>query len=179
MNQNLSKKLERIDAEIKRGLKMKAADRLRNLINQYPNELILLERLAELYYQSGFLDAAGKLWILIEPKEKKIIKCVEIYEKSVNYSGTQILNDIMFRGDKNQLSEYGRKKLSLLEKDSQQKSNYIPRFSPKLNKTQRNKLNENQSFFFARLLPFLLLLAMTLVLILTTIGFLTIIGWLF
>ena len=127
MNQNLSKKLERIDAEIKRGLKMKAADRLRNLINQYPNELILLERLAELYYQSGFLDAAGKLWILIEPKEKKIIKCVEIYEKSVNYSGTQILNDIMFRGDKNQLSEYGRKKLSLLEKDSQQKSNYIPR----------------------------------------------------
>ena len=46
-------KLDRINEEIEAGLKLKAADRLRNLVNEYPHELILWKRLAELYYESA------------------------------------------------------------------------------------------------------------------------------
>ena len=100
---NLQEKLNRIDQEIEAGLKLKSADRLRNLINEYPNELGIWEKLAELYYESGFIDAAGRYWILTEPKEERINESVAIYLNSVNNSGTKILQDITFRGDKDKL----------------------------------------------------------------------------
>ncbi len=143
---DLKDKLAKIESEIANGLKFKAADRLRNLINQYPNETALWSRLAELYYESGFWDAAGRYWILTEPTDDRIKKCVEIYEKSVNYSGTKILQDITFRGDKNSLSEFALKKLTNLELDSKKKSNYIPTFASKLNKQKQNTEQHKSTF---------------------------------
>ena len=102
---SLESKLESIENDIQNGLKFKSADRLRNLINQYPNEQKLWNKLAELYYESGFLDAAGRYWILTEPTSERIKQSVEIYEKSVNYSGYQILQEITFRGEKSKLTE--------------------------------------------------------------------------
>lgn len=135
----MKEKLAKIEFDIKNGLKFKSADRLRNMINQYPNESELWNRLAELYYESGFLASAGKYWILTEPKDERIKKSVEIYEKSVNYSGTKILQDITFRGDKTKLSEYGKEKLTELELDSKKKSNYIPKFTPITNRKKKGK----------------------------------------
>jgi hypothetical protein len=135
----LKEKLAEIELEIKNGFKFKAADRLRNMINQYPNEIKLWNRLAELYFESGFLASAGKYWILTDQKEDRIKNSVEIYEKSVNYSGTKILQDITFRGDKSRLSEYGKKKLSELESDSKKKFNYIPSFSPIIKKEKQKE----------------------------------------
>jgi len=109
---NLKEKLNKIDSEIENGLKFKASDRLKNLIQENPNETQLWNKLAELYYEGGFLDSAGKYWILTEPKDERITKCVEMYEKSVNYSGYQILQEITFRGDKKRLSEFAQKKNS-------------------------------------------------------------------
>ena len=77
---NIKEKISKIDSEIKDGLKSKAADRLPNLIQENPNETELWNRLAELYYESGFLDSAGKYWILTEPTDERISKCVDIYE---------------------------------------------------------------------------------------------------
>lgn len=175
---NLNQKLARIDKEIQQGLKMKAADRLRNLTNQYPNELIIWERLAELYYNSGFLDAAGKFWILSEPKSEVIQKCVTLYEKSVNYSGTQILNEIIFKGDKNKLSDYAKNRLLALEKSSKEKSGYVPNFLPKLNKTQR-KNQAYTSSTLEKLIPFVLLFALISTLVLAVVGLGTVIDWIF
>jgi hypothetical protein len=73
---SLKEKIAKIDSEIELGLKFKAADRLRNLIQENPNELELWNKLAELYYESGFLDAAGKYWILTEPTNDRIKKCI-------------------------------------------------------------------------------------------------------
>ena len=87
----LDKKLERIDTELKNGFKSKAIDRLRNLIQQNPNEIQFRDKLAETYYESEFLDVAEKYWILTEPTQKRIKICVEIYEKSVNYNSLEIL----------------------------------------------------------------------------------------
>ncbi|AXT53181.1 hypothetical protein D1818_20985 [Aquimarina sp. BL5] len=175
---NIKDKLTKIESEIDSGLKLKAADRLRNLINQYPNEIELWNRLAELYYESGFLDAAGRYWILTEPSEDRIKKCVEIYEKSVNYSGTKILQNITFRGDKSQLSEFAQKKLTDLESDSKKKSNYIPKFVPKLNK-QKRKTEKHKDPLSNKLIGFILGGFLLSIPVFAIIGLIKVIDWIF
>lgn len=145
---SLQKTLDKIDSEFENGLRFKATDRLRNLIQDNPNEIELWNKLAEFYYESGFLDAAGKYWILTEPTEDRIKKCVEIYEKSLNYSGYQILQEIVFRGDKSQLPKYAQQKLTELEADSKKKMNYVPKFSPKLNGKKKNNSQEDATSTF-------------------------------
>jgi len=128
---DLQDKLKIIDREIAKGLKFRAADKLRNLTAYYPDEVILYTKLAELYYASGFLDAAGKYWILTEPYSEHVRKCVEMYEKSVNYSGNQILKDLVFRGDKTKLSLYAQNKLNELEINSKSKVGEVPTYKRK------------------------------------------------
>ena len=130
----MTNKLDKIDIEITEGKKFKACDRLRNLINEQPNNLNLYDKLASVYFESGFYDAAGKYWILIEPKNDNIKKCIEIYKKSVNYSGTKILQDLKFSGIKSELDEYAKNQLEELEKDSFKRSKYVPNFGKEKNK---------------------------------------------
>ena len=134
--------------------------------------------MAELYYESGFLASAGKYWILTEPKDERIKKSVEIYEKSVNHSGTKILQDITFRGDKTKLSEYGKNKLKELELDSKKKSNYIPKFKQITNRKKKSQENEKRTFKnkLAEKLFFGVLIAIVILII---IGFSTVISWVF
>jgi hypothetical protein len=151
---DLYNKLDVIDREIAKGLKMRAADRLRNLLGYYPDELIIREKLAKLYYDAGFFDAAGKYWILTKPTEDHIKKCVEMYEKSVNYSGNQILKELVFRGDRSKLSLYAQHKLEALEANSKSKVGTVPTYKRKYFATDspngnvngytlRHKLNDN------------------------------------
>ncbi|MEC5158582.1 tetratricopeptide repeat protein [Chryseobacterium sp. MP_3.2] len=142
---SLKEKLNKIDSEIYGGLKFKATDRLRNLIQENPNDIELWNKLAEIYYESGFLDSAGKYWILTEPIEERIKNCIEIYEKSVNYSGYQILQEMVFRGDKSKLPEYARQKLTRLESDSIAKVKHFPKFNPKLNVQKKFKSEQKQT----------------------------------
>lgn len=177
---SLEDKLHKIEFEIDNGLKLKAADRLRNLINQYPDESLLWNRLAELYYESGFLDAAGRYWILTEPINDTIKKCVAIYEKSVNYSGTKILQDITYRGDRSKLSEYGRKKLIDLEVDSKENSNYIPKYNLKLNKQEKKqKRKEYRDSLSGKLIGSIIVILLVIMLVLFIIGLITVGDWVF
>jgi len=175
---NLQEKLNRINEEIETGLKLKSADRLRNLINEYPNELSIWERLAELYYESGFLDAAGRYWVLTEPTDKRIKKAVEVYLKSVNYSGTQVLQDITFRGNKDELPEYARTKLTEFEADSKVKSNYVPTFQPKQDKSER-KNSKHQETTRDKLTKWGIVAILILIIVFALIGFGTTISWIF
>lgn len=173
---NPEEKLARINKEIEAGLKLKAADRLRNLINEYPHELSFWERLAELYYESGFLDAAGRYWILTEPTDERIKNSVDVYLNSVNHSGTKVLQDITFRGNKNQLPEYARNKISELEANSKVKSNYIPTFKPKQRKEQEKNSNShgtlNDKLVRAGIIGSLIFTVVCII-----IGFITVISW--
>ncbi|WP_299686029.1 DUF6584 family protein [uncultured Dokdonia sp.] len=175
---SLKEKLNKIDSEIENGLKFKATDRLRNLIQENPNEIEFWNKLAELYYESGFLDSAGKYWILTEPTDDRIKKCVEIYEKSVNNSGYQILQELVFRGDKSELSDYAQKKLTELESDSKEKANYIPKFNPKTNKQKKNNSDHKQTFK-EKLSGFIFFSILASIGILIIIGFVTVIQWIF
>lgn len=84
--------------------------------------------------------------ILPEPTEERIKKCVEIYEKSAKNSGYQILQEIVFRGEKEKLPKYAQQKLSELEKDSELKVNYIPKFQPKLNIQKKSNIRQKKTF---------------------------------
>jgi len=174
---NLHKKLIKIDEEINSGLKLKAADRLRNLINEYPNDLSLWNKLAELYYQSGFLDAAGRYWILFEPTDDRIKESIEAYKKSVNNSGYQILQEITFRGEKKKLPEYAQKKLEELETDSRKKAQHVPRFTKKLNRKERKE--QPPQSFRDKVIEKLLIGGVIAIPILAIIGLIRVFQWLF
>ncbi|UEQ75967.1 DUF6584 family protein [Chryseobacterium arthrosphaerae] len=131
----------RIDKDMKEGRKKKACDRLRNMINQFPDDLSLRKKLGQIYYEAGFLDEAGKFWILSEPENDEMKNAVGIYRKSLSNSGNAILKDIVFRGNKAHLNEYAMKIFADLEADSLKRTNHIPDFKPKT----REKGNYSES----------------------------------
>lgn len=131
----------RIEEDMKAGRKKKACDRLRNLINEFPDDISLREKLGQIYYDSGFLDEAGKFWILSEPKNSEMKQAVELYKNSLGNSGNAILKDIVFRGDKNKLSNHAKDILKELESDSLKKVKRVPDFKRK----QREKGNYTES----------------------------------
>ncbi|MGV0833620.1 DUF6584 family protein [Empedobacter brevis] len=160
---------EKIAYDLAQGRKYKATLRLKNLINEFPNDLTLRNKLAEIYYDSGFYDEAGKFWLLSEERNSEIDRCIEVYKNSVNNSGHQILKDIVFRGDKTQLSFNLQTILNNLEKDSFEKTKNIPNFQPK--KNYRENDDYKQTFkdkilkysFFAFLIFILLLLILGII----------------
>lgn len=91
--------LLRAEQEIKNGLRFKAVNRLRNVINQFPDNMEARTKLAQLYYEAGFYEAARLFWMLTEPVEEHVKQCTAIYKASVNYSPVQILKDIKYRGN--------------------------------------------------------------------------------
>ncbi|MFC3160857.1 hypothetical protein SAMN05443633_105219 [Chryseobacterium arachidis] len=145
----------RIEQDLKDGRKKKACDRLRNMINQFPDDISLREKLAQIYYDSGFKDEAGKFWILSEPQNFEMKEAVEIYRNSLSNSGNAILKDIVFRGDKNRLSEHSKNILNELESDSFKRTKHVPDFKPK--KREKGNYAESKDNFFSRV-GFLLLI---------------------
>ncbi|REC52204.1 hypothetical protein DRF62_16130 [Chryseobacterium piscium] len=135
----------KIEKDLKEGRKKKACDRLRNLINEFPDDISLREKLGQIYYDSGFKDEAGKFWILSETQNFEMKEAVEIYRNTFSNSGNAILKDIVFRGDKNQLSDYSKTILKDLESDSLKKIKRIPDFKPK-NREKGNYTESKSSF---------------------------------
>lgn len=132
---------DKVEQDLKDGKKKKACDRLRNLINQFPDDLSLRKKLGQIYYNAGFLDEAGKYWILSKPENKEMEKAVELYRKTLSNSGNAILKDIVFRGNKTLLHEYAMNVIAELEKDSLKKTKHIPDFKLKT----REKVNYPKS----------------------------------
>ena len=128
---SIEKRLQRIELDIANGLKNKAVNKLRVLINEYPNELYLRDTLAKLFYEAGFYDEAGKYWVLSEPLNEEMKFCIDLHQKSVNHSGRAILQDITFRGDIHLVNLYAQNKMKALKEDSKKKTNHIPLFKAK------------------------------------------------
>ncbi|WP_160138955.1 DUF6584 family protein [Chryseobacterium sp. c4a] len=153
----MEKLFDRIEQDLKEGKKKKACDRLRNLINQFPNDLSLRTRLGQIYYNAGFLDEAGKFWILSEPENEEMEKAVALYRKTLSNSGNAILKDIVFRGNKTLLNEYAVNILAELEKDSLNKTKHIPDFKPK-NRESSNYPKSEAKTGFLNTLMFIMLI---------------------
>jgi hypothetical protein len=138
----------KIEQDLKTGKKKKACERLRNLINEYPDDLSLREKLAQIYYDAGFKDEAGKFWILSEPQNFEMKEAVEIYRSSLSNSGNAILKDMVFRGDKNKLSAYSLNIIKELEADSFKKTRHIPNFERK--SREKGNYTESKDSFFSK-----------------------------
>ncbi|SDJ78590.1 DUF6584 family protein [Chryseobacterium jejuense] len=138
---------DKVEQDLKEGKKKKACDRLRNLINQFPDDLSLRKKLGQIYYDAGFLDEAGKFWMLSEHENKEMKIAVELYRKTLSNSGNAILKDVVFRGNKAQLNEYARKVLTELEQDSLKKTKHIPDFKPKTRAKGNYSIPKNNQSF--------------------------------
>lgn len=112
--------LEKIAIDLQTGQKQKAVMRLRSLITSYPYDLSLREKLAEIYYEAGFLDMAGLYWLLHEPSDERMSKAIEVYRASVNYSEQKMLADIAFHGEVDELNDYATNLLIQLKHPTQQ-----------------------------------------------------------
>ncbi|RLJ23558.1 hypothetical protein CLU97_4331 [Chryseobacterium sp. 7] len=139
----------RIEQDLKKGRKKKACDRLRNMINQFPNDLSLRKKLGHIYFEAGFLDEAGKFWILSTPENNEMENAVEIYRNSLSNSGSAILKDIVFRGNKNLLDEYALNVITELEKDSFMATKHIPVFKTKTR--EKGSYSENKTGFLSKI----------------------------
>ncbi|WP_294288084.1 DUF6584 family protein [uncultured Chryseobacterium sp.] len=146
----------KIEQDLKTGKKKKACERLRNLINEYPDDLSLRGKLAQIYYAAGFKDEAGKFWILSEPQNFEMKEAVEIYRSSLSNSRNAILKDIVFRGDKNKLPLYTLNIIKELEADSFKKTKHIPNFKRK--GREKGNYTESKDSFFSEA-GFILLIA--------------------
>ncbi|MCC3215379.1 hypothetical protein LIV57_08840 [Chryseobacterium sp. X308] len=147
--------LYRIEHDLKEGRKKKACDRLRNMINQFPDDLSLRRKLGQIYFEAGFLDEAGKFWILSKPENNEMEDAVEIYRKSLSNSGNTILKDIVFRGNKKLLDEYALKVITELEQHSLKITKQIPVFKAKTRKN--GSYSENKTDFLSKIGIFLLI----------------------
>ena len=173
---NSKSKLDKIDFNIENGLKLKATIQLRSIIDKNPNNLEVWDKLAQLYYDAGFFDAAGRFWIFNESDEKHIRDCVEIYEKSVSFSGNQILNDIKFRGDKSNLNQYAKAKLTELEDRSKLETGNIPIFKSENNvKPSVGKWDPLKQ----KIVQLIFLIVLIFILISTIVGLYHIYRWIF
>lgn len=147
--------LYRIEQDLKAGRKKKACDRLRNMINQFPDDLSLRKKLGQIYFEAGFLDEAGKFWILSAPENDEMENAVEIYIKSLSNSGNTILKDIVFRGDKNLLDEYALKVITELEQNSLTITKHIPVFKTKTR--EKGSYSETQTGFLSKIVTCLVI----------------------
>lgn len=147
--------LYRIEQDLKEGRKKKACDRLRNMINQFPDDLSLRKKLGYIYFEAGFLDEAGKFWILSAPENNEMENAVQIYIKSLSNSGNAILKDIVFRVDKNLLDEYALKVITELEQNSLTITKQIPVFKTKTR--DKENYSEDKTDFLSKIGIFLLI----------------------
>lgn len=147
--------LYRIEQDLKEGRKKKACDRLRNMINQFPNDISLRKKLGQIYFEAGFLDEAGKFWILSASENSEMENAVELYRKSLSNSGNAILKDIVFRGDKDLLDEHAKKVISELEHDSFKATKHIPVFETKMR--EKGTYSENKTGLLSKIGIFLLI----------------------
>lgn len=107
--------LAKINTDLQSGRKQRAITRLRSLVAAYPYDLSLRNQLAEIYYDAGFMDMAGLYWLLHQPTDKRMKKAIAVYQVSVNHSAQQMLRDLAFHGDKNELEAYALNQLNQLE----------------------------------------------------------------
>lgn len=174
MNQEekLIQKWKDIQNDIDAGQKFRAADRLTNMLRNYPENAIISNKLAELYYEAGFLDAAGKYWLWYPSNEYRVVRSVEIYRESMGNSATRILNDIKFRGDKSKLRNFSREILEELEEQSKKEGGFVYR-SP-FEREEKSDIQHNQNNLGCLLLGIIFfgLFCSSLI-----VGFYTIVNW--
>ena len=121
-----SRALSRVQVDIDRGDLGKARDRLHGLVAQYPNDLSLRARLAEVYANLKYPRMAGRYWYLESDKTPRILEACRAFEESCGHDALHILLAIKYRGDPPALPDENRAILEGLQKRSEAQHGYFP-----------------------------------------------------
>lgn len=125
---SLQQTLQRVERDIAAGNLGRARDRLHGLVWQYPDDLSLRERLAEVYWQLQFPAMAGCYWYLHEPSTEARQRAVREFEHACGNDPLHLLTRLKFRGDPERLPPYARDKLERLQRECQRKYGKYPVF---------------------------------------------------
>ncbi|MDW8289686.1 MAG: hypothetical protein RMM06_03115 [Armatimonadota bacterium] len=120
--------LQRVEEDIAAGNLGRARDRLHGLIWQYPDDLSLRARLAEVYWQLSFPAMAGCYWYLHEPTTEAMQRAVMEFERSCGQDPLHMLFRLKFRGNPENLPPYARYRLERLQQECQRKYGKYPDF---------------------------------------------------
>lgn len=120
--------LRRVEEDIAAGNLGKARDRLHGLVQQYPDDLSLRSRLAEVYWQLRFPAMAGCYWYLEEPTTEAMRQAQAEFERSCGRDPLHILLRLKFRGNVESLPQYARLQLERLQEECQRKHGRYPAF---------------------------------------------------
>ncbi|MCS6830793.1 MAG: hypothetical protein RMM08_01720 [Armatimonadota bacterium] len=123
--------LQRVEEDIAAGNLGRARDRLHGLVWQYPDDLSLRCRLAEVYWQLGFPAMAGCYWYLEEPVTPAMQQAHAEFERSCGKDPLCILFRLKFRGNIETLPEYARLRLKGLQEECERKHGRYPVFVAK------------------------------------------------
>lgn len=126
MTDSRSRALSRVQKDIDRGDLGKARDRLHGLVAQYPDDLGLRTRLAEVYADLKYPGMAGRYWYLEPGKTPKMLEACQRFEESCGQDALKMLMAIKFRGDPAALPEHSRAILEGLQRRSEEQHGYYP-----------------------------------------------------
>ena len=164
--------LRRVQTDIEAGNIGRARDRLHGLIWQYPNDLSLRARLAEVYWQLRFPAMAGCYWYLEEPASDKIREAQAEFERFCGRDPLHMLQRLKFRGDAASMPPYAREKLLGLQRDCERKHGCYPDFSKKPAYRRTGGWKE-------QVVPWGCVAGIAAVLVLAAIGLVRVLQWLF
>lgn len=119
--------LSRVEADLLQGNLGKARDRLHTLVYDYPNDVALRSRLADVYHRLQFPAMAGRYWYLNEPRTSEMETAVVAFERSVGRDPLLMLSALKFRGDPyEEIPDYARGRLSALRQAIHDKYDFFP-----------------------------------------------------
>ncbi len=90
--------LKKVEYDITNGNLGKARDRLHGLINTYPNDLKLREKLGAIYWQLKQPAMAGRYWYLIDAKTPEMKAAQAAFQNAFGNNPLLMLQAIKFRG---------------------------------------------------------------------------------
>ena len=106
--------LARVGVDVASGDLGKARDRLHTLVFEHPDDLLLRERLAEVYDSLQQPAQAGRYWYLVEPRDDRMTNARAAYERLVGRDPLLLLAGLKFRGDEDALAGFARQTVGAL-----------------------------------------------------------------
>jgi hypothetical protein len=91
--------LQRIEEEIRLGKLGKARDRLHGLLSNDPKNLLIREKLGNIYWKLQMPELAGKYWYLIENKTIEMVEASRSFERRYGNDPMQILFALKYKSD--------------------------------------------------------------------------------
>lgn len=137
----LEHKLTQLDQYLAAGKLTDARDQLHNLLDAYPNNLAVRQKLGDVYWQLENPVMAGRYWFLIEATTPEMVAATYEFAANCHNDPMEIFNHLEFNGDIAALdSDFAKFMLINLDKE------ITIRYDTSFEKIQEEKQAELETF---------------------------------